>query len=40
MVEDIQTGPNATLVASTEENEEPERGHDKAEDWHEHYPAL
>lgn len=34
-----QRGPDAALIGSTEEDEEPERRQYKAEDGHEHHPA-
>lgn len=39
MIAHIQCWPDATLISSTKEDEEPECGHDKAEDGHKHDPA-
>ena len=39
MVVSHQGGPHAALVASAEEDEEPERRPHEAEDGHEHHPA-
>lgn len=39
MITNIQGGPDAALIASAEEDEEPEGRHYEAEDRHEHHPA-
>lgn len=39
MIHRVQNGPDAALIRSTEEDEEPECGEHEAEDGHEHDPA-